>query len=50
MSHWLVGEPEAPEVAKLILQWLEAREIGPKPVKAKRKTLSLFGLGDGARA
>jgi pimeloyl-ACP methyl ester carboxylesterase len=50
MSHWLVGEPEAPEVAKLILQWLQARDIGPKPVKAKRKTLSLFGLGESARA
>lgn len=50
MSHWLVGEPEAGDVASLTLQWLEAREIGPKPVKAKRKTLSLFRFGDSAGA
>jgi pimeloyl-ACP methyl ester carboxylesterase len=48
MSHWLVGEPEAPDVAAFTLQWLEAREIGLKPVR-KRKQLSLFGWGD-ARA
>ena len=47
MSHWLVGEPETPEVVKLTLQWLEARGIGPKPV---RKKLSLFGWGEGAEA
>ncbi|MBL8544188.1 MAG: alpha/beta hydrolase [Hyphomonadaceae bacterium] len=46
MSHWLVGEPEADEVSSLTLQWLEARGIGPKPSKPKRKPLSLFGLGD----
>ena len=45
MSHWLVGEPEAADVAKLTLQWLEARDILPKPAKAKRKQLSLFGWG-----
>ncbi len=50
MSHWLVGEPEAPDVAALTLQWLTARGIGPKPVKAKRKQLSLFSFGDGAGA
>jgi pimeloyl-ACP methyl ester carboxylesterase len=50
MSHWLVGEPDSAEVAKLALQWLEAREIGPKPVRAKRRTLSLFGFGDSAGA
>ncbi|MGD9814460.1 MAG: alpha/beta hydrolase [Hyphomonadaceae bacterium] len=50
MSHWLVGEPEAPEVVKLTLQWLEARGIGPKPMKAKKKQLSLFGWGEGAGA
>jgi len=50
MSHWLLGEPEATEVAQLALQWLEARAIAPKPVKAKRKTLSLFGLGEPASA
>lgn len=50
MSHWLVGEPETSEVTTLALQWLEARGIGPEPVKPKRRTLSLFGFGDGARA
>lgn len=49
MSHWLIGEPEAAEVARLTLQWLEARAIGPKPTKAKRK-LSLFGFSDRAGA
>lgn len=48
MSHWLVGEPEAPEVAHLVLQWLEARGVGPAPRRAKRRTLSLFGFGDSA--
>lgn len=46
MSHWLIGEPEHADVAKLTLQWLEAREIGPKPVKPKKKQLSLFGWGE----
>jgi len=50
MSHWLVGEPEAPEVSKLVLQWLEAREISPKPGKAKRRTLTLFGFREEAGA
>lgn len=50
MSHWLVGEPEAPQVSDMVLQWLAAREIGPKPVKPKRKQLSLFGWGDSAGA
>lgn len=50
MSHWLVGEPEAPEVANLTLQWLEARDIGTKPTRAKRKALSLFGFGDSTNA
>lgn len=49
MSHWLVGEPEAGDVAKLALQWLEAREIVPRPAKPKRR-FSLFGLGEGAGA
>jgi pimeloyl-ACP methyl ester carboxylesterase len=43
MSHWLVGEPEAPEVAQMTLRWLEARDILPKAAKAKKKQLSLFG-------
>jgi pimeloyl-ACP methyl ester carboxylesterase len=50
MSHWLVGEPEAGDVAKLTLQWFEAREILPKPAKPKRRQLSLFGWGEGAGA
>ena len=49
MSHWLVGEPEAGEVAALTLQWMEAREILPKPAKKKRQ-LSLFGWGESAGA
>jgi len=47
MSHWLVGEPETPEVAKLTLQWLEARGIS---AKTARKKLSLFGWGESAEA
>jgi pimeloyl-ACP methyl ester carboxylesterase len=43
MSHWLVGEPEAADVASLTLQWFEAREILPKPAKRKRGPFSLFG-------
>jgi pimeloyl-ACP methyl ester carboxylesterase len=50
MSHWLVGEPEAPDVAKLVLQWFETREITPKPSKPKRRTLSLFGFREQAGA
>jgi pimeloyl-ACP methyl ester carboxylesterase len=46
MSHWLIGEPEAPDVAKLTLQWFEAREILPKPEKRKGLQLSLFGWGE----
>jgi len=46
MSHWLIGEPEAADVAKLTLQWLEAREIAPKPAKRKAFQLSLFGWGE----
>jgi hypothetical protein len=49
MSHWLVGEPEAPEVAALTLQWFEAREILKKPAR-KRRQLSLFGWGEPASA
>jgi len=49
MSHWLIGEPEAPDVSKLTLQWFEARDITPKPTH-KRRQLSLFGWGEGAGA
>jgi pimeloyl-ACP methyl ester carboxylesterase len=48
MSHWLIGEPEAKDAAQLTLQWLDARGIGLKPVKPKRKQLSLFGWGESA--
>ena len=44
MSHWLVGEPEAPDVAALTLQWFEAREIFKRPAR-KRRGFTLFGLG-----
>lgn len=44
MSHWLIGEPEAPQVADLLLQWLEVREIAPK--RRKPWQLSLFNWGD----
>lgn len=50
MSHWLIGEPEANQVSDLVLAWMQARGIGPKPQKPKRKTLSLFGLGERAGA
>jgi pimeloyl-ACP methyl ester carboxylesterase len=49
MSHWLVGEPEAADVAQLTLHWMEARGILPKPAKPKRR-LSLFGFGEAAGA
>jgi pimeloyl-ACP methyl ester carboxylesterase len=44
MSHWLVGEPEAPQVAALVLHWLEQRSISPR--LPKRRQLSLFGWGE----
>ncbi|MBX3510680.1 MAG: alpha/beta fold hydrolase [Hyphomonadaceae bacterium] len=49
MSHWLVGEPEAPEVAQLTLAWMQARDIASKPAR-KRKQLSLFGWNAAAEA
>ncbi len=49
MSHWLVGEPEANDVATIALQWLEARGISEKQPR-KRLQLSLFGWGDSAGA
>jgi len=44
MSHWLVGEPEAPQVAARALQWLDQRGISAK--QPKRSQLSLFGWGE----
>lgn len=49
MSHWLVGEPEAGEVAQLTLQWCDARGLTP-PAAKKRKPFAFFGLGDSAGA
>ncbi len=49
MSHWLVGEPEAADVAQLTLQWCEARGLAP-PTRKKRKPFAFFGLGDSASA
>ena len=45
MSHWLMGEPEAVDVAEFVLAWMGARGIGVNAAKPKRKQLSLFGLG-----
>ena len=46
MSHWLVGEPEAMDVANFALDWMRARDIAPTPAKTKKRVLSLFGLGE----
>lgn len=44
MSHWLVGEPEAPEVARLCTDWLAQRGLGPQDKPRKpRRVLGLFG-------
>jgi pimeloyl-ACP methyl ester carboxylesterase len=44
MSHWLMGEPEWQEVAKLTLDWLQARDVKPSFVRAARKkALRLIG-------
>lgn len=49
MSHWLVGEPEAHDVAHLTLQWMQARGLAAKAERKKRQ-LSLFGWGESAGA
>jgi pimeloyl-ACP methyl ester carboxylesterase len=37
MSHWLVGEPEAPEVARLCTEWLARRDLaGEAPRRSRR--------------
>ena len=43
MSHWLVGEPEWPEVARLCLEWIVRRGVAnlEKPAK-KRSAFSPF--------
>lgn len=46
MSHWLIGEPEWPQVADLALHWLEAKALRPTTdAKPKRRRLTMFGLG-----
>ncbi len=42
MSHWLIGEPEWPDVARLTLDWIAARAPATPP---KKRALSLFGFG-----
>jgi pimeloyl-ACP methyl ester carboxylesterase len=37
MSHWLIGEPEWPEVATLALAWLTAKGLGPAATPAAKK-------------
>jgi pimeloyl-ACP methyl ester carboxylesterase len=45
MSHWLIGEPEWREVARLTLDWLTAKGLAPAKGKLKR-ALRLFGFGE----
>lgn len=47
MSHWLIGEPEWPQVAERSLAWLRERGLSPEgaPEGAKRKSLRLFSWG-----
>jgi hypothetical protein len=37
MSHWLVGEPEWPEVARLSLEWIARRGLAQLAVARKRR-------------
>ncbi|HWA22790.1 MAG TPA: alpha/beta hydrolase [Caulobacterales bacterium] len=43
MSHWLIGEPEAPEVARLCLEWLARRGLAGETPRKSRRPLDLFG-------
>jgi pimeloyl-ACP methyl ester carboxylesterase len=47
MSHWLIGEPEWPQVAATVLEWMAEQSLKPNaaPRPRKRQT-SLFGLGE----
>jgi len=47
MSHWLIGEPEWPDVAQLALQWLASHTLAP--LKTRKKPVKLFGIGPRAR-
>ena len=37
MSHWLVGEPEWPEVARLCLEWISRRGLAELASEAKQR-------------
>lgn len=43
MSHWLVGEAEAQEVARLCLEWLARRGITGEGARKSRRSPRLFG-------
>ncbi len=43
MSHWLVGEPEAPEVARLCTEWLARRGLSGEAPRKSRRALGVFG-------
>jgi pimeloyl-ACP methyl ester carboxylesterase len=47
MSHWLIGEPEWPQVAEKALMWLAAQGVSANepPRAAKHKPLRLFSWG-----
>jgi pimeloyl-ACP methyl ester carboxylesterase len=46
MSHWLIGEPEWPDVADVALDWLHRRGVRPTAATApKRRKLSIFDIG-----
>ncbi len=46
MSHWLIGEQEHGDVARLALDWLAARGVEGRPQrKARKKKAGLFGFG-----
>jgi pimeloyl-ACP methyl ester carboxylesterase len=47
MSHWLMGEPEWPDVAAAVLDWAEGQGLKPSTASRPRKRrASLFGLGE----
>jgi pimeloyl-ACP methyl ester carboxylesterase len=42
MSHWLVGEPEWPEVARLCLEWIARRNLAEVTRERGRKRAGNF--------
>jgi pimeloyl-ACP methyl ester carboxylesterase len=44
MSHWLIGEPEWPDVADVALDWLHRRGLRPTAA-ARPRRLNLFDFG-----